>query len=111
MNNLKDQFYGVNGKRKNELKSEEDVKKILNQIKSDEFTSYNRYKKRKKTKSSCSIYYFFLQQEAARKLNFRAKKTMMLAQQLYEGIDLGKEGTVGLITYMRTDSTTNFRYC
>lgn len=46
-----------------------------------------------------------LQQEAARKLNFRAKKTMMIAQQLYEGIDLGKEGTVGLITYMRTDST------
>ncbi len=46
-----------------------------------------------------------LQQEAARKLNMRAKKTMMLAQQLYEGIDLGKQGTVGLITYMRTDST------
>ena len=47
-----------------------------------------------------------LQQEAASKLNFRARKTMMLAQQLYEGIDLGKkEGTVGLITYMRTDST------
>src|SRR5690606_15068941 len=46
-----------------------------------------------------------LQQEAARKLNFRAKKTMMIAQQLYEGIELGKEGTVGLITYMRTDST------
>ena len=46
-----------------------------------------------------------LQQEAARKLNFRAKKTMMLAQQLYEGINLGKEGNVGLITYMRTDST------
>lgn len=46
-----------------------------------------------------------LQQEAARKLNFRAKKTMMLAQQLYEGIELGSQGTVGLITYMRTDST------
>src|SRR5699024_1224423 len=48
-----------------------------------------------------------LQQEAARKLNFRAKKTMMLAQQLYEGIDLGKKagGITGLITYMRTDST------
>ncbi len=46
-----------------------------------------------------------LQQEAARKLNFRARKTMMLAQQLYEGINLGKEGNVGLITYMRTDST------
>ncbi|WP_368242814.1 type I DNA topoisomerase, partial [Enterococcus faecalis] len=46
-----------------------------------------------------------LQQEAARKLNFRTRKTMMVAQQLYEGIALGKQGTVGLITYMRTDST------
>ncbi len=46
-----------------------------------------------------------LQQEAARKLGFTAKRTMMLAQQLYEGIDVGEEGTVGLITYMRTDST------
>ena len=46
-----------------------------------------------------------LQQEAARKLNFRASKTMSVAQQLYEGVELGKEGTVGLITYMRTDST------
>ena len=46
-----------------------------------------------------------LQQEAARKLNFRASKTMSVAQQLYEGVDLGKEGTAGLITYMRTDST------
>lgn len=46
-----------------------------------------------------------LQQEAARKLNFKARKTMMIAQQLYEGIDLKRQGTVGLITYMRTDST------
>ncbi|HUZ46795.1 MAG TPA: type I DNA topoisomerase [Terriglobia bacterium] len=46
-----------------------------------------------------------LQQEAVRKLHFSAKKTMMLAQKLYEGIDLGEEGSVGLITYMRTDST------
>jgi DNA topoisomerase-1 len=45
-----------------------------------------------------------LQQEAARKLRFTAKKTMMVAQQLYEGIELGEEGSVGLITYMRTDS-------
>jgi DNA topoisomerase I len=45
-----------------------------------------------------------LQQEAARKLRFPAKKTMMVAQQLYEGIELGSEGSVGLITYMRTDS-------
>src|SRR5262249_2182392 len=46
-----------------------------------------------------------LQQDAARKLNFSVKKTMMLAQRLYEGIELGSEGAVGLITYMRTDST------
>ena len=46
-----------------------------------------------------------MQQEAARKLNFKARKTMMIAQQLYEGIDLKRQGTVGLITYMRTDST------
>ena len=46
-----------------------------------------------------------LQQEASRKLGFTAKKTMMLAQRLYEGIDIGEEGPVGLITYMRTDST------
>jgi DNA topoisomerase-1 len=46
-----------------------------------------------------------LQQEAARRLRFNAKRTMMLAQKLYEGVDLGDEGRVGLITYMRTDST------
>ena len=46
-----------------------------------------------------------LQQEAVRKLHFSAKKTMLLAQRLYEGIELGEEGSVGLITYMRTDST------
>jgi len=46
-----------------------------------------------------------VQQEAARKLRFSVKRTMMLAQRLYEGIELGKEGSVGLITYMRTDST------
>ncbi|MDP9309296.1 MAG: type I DNA topoisomerase [Chloroflexota bacterium] len=47
-----------------------------------------------------------LQQEASRKLGFGAKKTMLVAQQLYEGIDIGSEGTVGLITYMRTDSVS-----
>src|SRR5262249_6582884 len=46
-----------------------------------------------------------LQQEASRKLRFTAKKTMQIAQRLYEGVELGSEGAVGLITYMRTDST------
>src|SRR5439155_384534 len=46
-----------------------------------------------------------LQQESARKLRFSVKRTMMLAQRLYEGVEIGKEGAIGLITYMRTDST------
>ena len=62
-------------------------------------------KRERKRNASPAFTTSSLQQEAARKLNFRARKTMMLAQQLYEGIDVGKEGTVGLITYMRTDST------
>ncbi|MGV2941094.1 type I DNA topoisomerase [Mesobacillus sp. LC4] len=97
-------FYGI-GKEKAELKSEEDVKNILKQVKGNKFTVASVTKKERRRNPAPPFITSSLQQEAARKLNFRAKKTMMLAQQLYEGIDLGKEGTVGLITYMRTDST------
>ena len=61
-------------------------------------------KKERKRKPTAPFITSTLQQEAARKLGFTAKRTMMVAQQLYEGIDVG-EGSVGLITYMRTDST------
>jgi DNA topoisomerase-1 len=88
-----------------DLKSEEDVKHILKQIKGNKFKVISVSKKERKRNPALPFTTSSLQQEAARKLNFRAKKTMMLAQQLYEGIELGKEGTVGLITYMRTDST------
>ncbi|MFG6496800.1 type I DNA topoisomerase [Fictibacillus sp. UD] len=98
------QFYGVNGKKK-ELSNEEEVKEILNTIKGKQFLINSVQKKERRRNPSPPFITSSLQQEAARKLNFRAKKTMMLAQQLYEGMDLGKEGTVGLITYMRTDST------
>jgi len=75
-------------------------------MKGKKFEVTNVVKKERKRNPAPSFTTSSLQQEAARKLNFRARKTMMLAQQLYEGIDLGKkEGTVGLITYMRTDST------
>ncbi|WP_400247207.1 type I DNA topoisomerase [Niallia sp. JL1B1071] len=103
-NNFEASFYGVNGE-KIELHSEEDVKKITSQLKDNKFTVDKVSKKERKRNPAVPFTTSSLQQEAARKLNFRAKKTMMLAQQLYEGIDLGKEGTVGLITYMRTDST------
>ncbi|PAE39256.1 DNA topoisomerase I [Bacillus licheniformis] len=97
-------FLGINGE-KHQLKSEDDVKQILSRIKGNKFEVKKVTKKERKRNPALPFTTSTLQQEAARKLNFRAKKTMMIAQQLYEGIDLGKEGTVGLITYMRTDST------
>ena len=72
---------------------------------SDAFEITNVNKKEKTRYPANPFTTSTLQQEAARKLNFKARKTMMLAQQLYEGIDLKRQGTVGLITYMRTDST------
>ncbi|KGM45313.1 type I DNA topoisomerase [Neobacillus niacini] len=98
-------FHALANKEKVELKSEQDVEAILKQMKGDKFKVVAVTKKERKRNPSPAFITSSLQQEAARKLNFRAKKTMMLAQQLYEGIELGAEGTVGLITYMRTDST------
>lgn len=97
-------FYGVGGK-KVELHSENEVNDIFKKMKGNKFVVQTVSKKERKRNPAPPFTTSSLQQEAARKLNFRAKKTMMLAQQLYEGIELGKEGTVGLITYMRTDST------
>ncbi len=101
-----DALYYGNGKDKIKLTNEEQVKSILKNVKGTAFEVVNVTKKERKRNAAPAFTTSSLQQEAARKLNFRAKKTMMLAQQLYEGIDIGKkEGTVGLITYMRTDST------
>ncbi|MED4401543.1 type I DNA topoisomerase [Metabacillus fastidiosus] len=97
-------FYGMDGK-KVELKTEEDVQNILKHLDGNNFTVQNVTKKERRRNPALPFTTSTLQQEAARKLNFRARKTMMIAQQLYEGIDLGADGTVGLITYMRTDST------
>ena len=98
-------FYSLAGQEKTELKSEEDVQKVLREMDGNKFQVISVTKRERKRNPAPPFTTSSLQQEAARKLNFRAKKTMMLAQQLYEGIELGKEGTVGLITYMRTDST------
>ncbi|MGG4169770.1 type I DNA topoisomerase [Rossellomorea vietnamensis] len=97
-------FYGIDGK-KVELKTEEEVKEVLGKVKGKSFEVNKVTKKERKRNPAPPFTTSSLQQEAARKLNFRAKKTMMLAQQLYEGIEMGKQGTVGFITYMRTDST------
>ena len=98
-------FYSLVGHDKNVLKSEQDVQAILGQLTEDKFKVISVTKKERRRNPALPFITSSLQQEAARKLNFRAKKTMMIAQQLYEGIELGKEGTIGLITYMRTDST------
>ncbi|MEK3764976.1 MULTISPECIES: type I DNA topoisomerase [unclassified Solibacillus] len=101
-----DAFYYGDGKEKIKLTNEAQVKDVLKRVKGSDFEVMNVVKKERKRNASPAFTTSSLQQEAARKLNFRAKKTMMLAQQLYEGIELSKkEGAVGLITYMRTDST------
>jgi len=99
-------FYGRDGK-KQELKNEDEVKAILADMPDKKFLIDKVNKRERKRNPALPFTTSSLQQEAARKLNYRAKKTMMVAQQLYEGIDLGRGagGITGLITYMRTDST------
>nr|WP_202887139.1 type I DNA topoisomerase [Cohnella zeiphila] len=97
-------FYSFRGEKK-ELHSEADVKEVLDGLGESPFAVGEVKEKERQRNPSPPFITSSLQQEAARKLGFRAAKTMQVAQQLYEGVDLGKEGTVGLITYMRTDST------
>lgn len=93
------------GGKKLELKSEEETRQVINELQGAEYLVTRITRRERKRNPLPPFTTSTLQQEAARKLNFPVKKTMMIAQQLYEGLDLGKEGTVGLITYMRTDST------
>ncbi|WP_157455294.1 type I DNA topoisomerase [Carnobacterium maltaromaticum] len=101
---FKANFYGIDGKKK-ELKNTGDVQAVIKKLTSKDFEVTNVTKKERKRNPAVPFTTSSLQQEAARKLNFRTRKTMMVAQQLYEGISLGRGGAVGLITYMRTDST------
>ena len=78
--------------------------KIVDDLRDKEFVLSKIERKQRKRMPHPPFITSTLQQEAARKLRFPAKKTMVIAQQLYEGIELGEEGAVGLITYMRTDS-------
>ncbi len=91
--------------RKIELNNEKETKEVLTELKDAEFRVSEVETKEVKRNPTAPFTTSKLQQEASRKLGFSAKKTMMLAQQLYEGVDIGEEGPVGLISYMRTDST------
>ncbi|MGB4505036.1 MAG: type I DNA topoisomerase [Syntrophaceticus sp.] len=93
------------GKEKITLSSQEDVDQVLRELDGATFKVSKITKRERKRNPAPPFTTSTLQQEASRKLNFPVKKTMQIAQQLYEGLDLGKEGATGLITYMRTDST------
>ena len=88
-----------------EIQSEEESNQVLEALAGATFKVTNIEKQEKRRNPPPPFITSRLQQDAARKLRFPAKKTMMLAQKLYEGLDLGSEGPIGLITYMRTDST------
>jgi len=88
-----------------ELKTKNDVDRVLKLIEGKPFTVSNVEQKERRRKPQPPYITSKLQQDAARRLGFSASKTMMVAQQLYEGVTISGEGQVGLITYMRTDST------
>ncbi|MGE5614480.1 MAG: type I DNA topoisomerase [Bacillota bacterium] len=95
----------LKGGEKVELKNEAQVKEILKQLEGKKFIVGKVKKSEKKKAPAPPFTTSTMQQEAARKLGFPTKKTMMLAQQLYEGIEVKGHGAAGLITYIRTDST------
>lgn len=101
---FKSAFYGVDGKKK-ELPNIDSVKDVLAKIdKKKDFVVDKVVARQRRRQPAAPFTTSTMQQEANKRLGYRTRRTMSIAQQLYEGISLGKQGTVGLITYMRTDS-------
>lgn len=96
-------YYGK--KKKAELKKEADCDKVLEAVKDAKFTVTEVKEGERRKNAPLPFTTSTLQQEAAKTLNFTTQKTMRVAQQLYEGVDVKGHGTLGLITYLRTDST------
>ncbi|MCL6637224.1 MAG: type I DNA topoisomerase, partial [Alicyclobacillus sp.] len=101
---MKARFTGYH-EEKTPLPNEQAVQELLARVAGQSFMVQRVRRAERRRHPSPPFTTSSLQQEAARKLGFRASKTMSVAQQLYEGLDVGEEGAVGLITYMRTDST------
>ena len=97
-------FYGTD-KKKMTIRSEEELNRILKNIENASFEITDIKTSERIRKAPLPFTTSTLQQEAAKALNFGTQKTMRIAQQLYEGIDIKGNGTVGVITYLRTDST------
>ena len=100
---IKGKLHSISGKRV-KISNEKEVKEISQKIKEEKFLVDNIRKTERSTQPRAPFTTSTLQQEAAQKINFTTRKTMMVAQQLYEGVRLKKD-TLGLITYIRTDST------
>lgn len=101
-------FYGVeeSGKEKKlEIPNEEEANKIMEVLKKEKYKVKSIKKGKRKRNPYAPYTTSSLQQDASKKINFSTKKTMIVAQQLYEGVDIKGEGSVGLVTYIRTDST------
>ena len=92
------------GKEKIAISSKEEMDKVLEELKGEEFKVCDIKKSERTRKAPLPFTTSTLQQEASKALNFPISKTMRIAQQLYEGVDVKGQGTVGLITYLRTDS-------
>ncbi len=101
---LKAQLFEYKGK-KIAIASGTEAQDLIEEINTHSYQVTEVKKRKRKRNPAPAFTTSTYQQEASRKLGFGARKAMMLAQQLYEGVDLGKEGRLGLITYMRTDST------
>ncbi len=97
-------FIGI-GEEKTEITNGEDAEKIKSVLENADWTVRSVEKRERRRSPAAPFTTSKFQQDASRKLRFSVKRAMMIAQRLYEGIELGEEGTVGLITYMRTDST------
>ncbi len=97
-------YYGT-GDKKTEITSKEQMDAILSQLDKAQFTVTDVKKGERTKKAPLPFTTSTLQQEASKNLNFSTQKTMRIAQQLYEGVELKGQGTVGIITYLRTDST------
>ena len=96
-------YYGENDKKR-DLRTEAQTQEVLARIAGRPFTATDVKNSEKTRRAAPPFTTSSLQQEAARKLNFTTRRTMMVAQQLYEGVEIGKRGPVGLISYIRTDS-------
>lgn len=97
-------YHGSNGKKKEDLASEAEVEALKADLAKEQFQVSTVKRTQKQRQPAPPFTTSTLQQEASRKLNMAPRRTMSIAQQLYEGVDIEGEGTVGLITYMRTDS-------